>query len=177
MGAALAGLLVLGVLFSGALILFRIDLLGNRLVTDAVRDASEVAGEQVRTQISLTGDQVTNAGGSCELTATADNTGATSIATFDEMDLIIQFTTGDNLPQLLTFVTGDTPSTGEWAKRSIAGPFEPGIWNPDELMVLKARLSQLTGTGTTAIALTLGAPNGVTDLTTTDAFALPCPAT
>lgn len=179
MGIALAGLLIIGVLFSGALIIFRSDLLGNLLVTDAIKETSQLTGEQVRTRIDLTAVSIDTGDGNCNLTVTGDNTGSTSIADLDQMDAIVQFTTGDNLPQSLTYVTGDTPSatdgTGDWAKRSISGQFEPGIWNPDEELVLKGILDVSLGTVDTFATVTVSTPNGVTDtFTTTDVFSVPC---
>ena len=176
MGTALAGLLIIGVLLSGALIIFRSDLLGNLLVTDAVKESSQLTGEQVRTRINLTAASIDTGDGNCNLTVTGDNTGSMSIADFDKMDVIVQLTTGDTLPQRLTYVTGDTPSTtGDWAKRSISGQFEPGIWNPDEELVLKGRLDLSLGTVDTIATVTVATPNGVIDtFTTTDVFSVPC---
>jgi len=180
MGIALAGLLIIGVLFSGALIIFRSELLGNLLVTDALKEASELTGEQVRTRIDLTDFEIDTGDGKCILTVTGDNTGATSIADLGKMDVIVQFTTkfttGDNPPQRLTYVTGDKPSTtGDWAKRSISGEFEPGIWNPDETLILKGWLNLALGSVDITATVTVATPRGVTDtITASDVLTLPC---
>ena len=92
------------------------------------------------------------------------------------MDVIVQFTQANNAPQSLEYTTGGTPSsTGEWAKTvtSATDKFEPGLFNPGETMVIKAKLN-LTQAGDTSGILTVGTPNGVTD-TATFSLTTPCP--
>lgn len=163
MAASLAGLLIITVLFTAALIIFRTNLFTNAQIGDAIKEISNVTGERARTAIKLTtttGDQ----SGGCDTTRfKVENTGATSISNFSDMDVIVQFTTGNNQVQKLNYVTGDTPSTtGDWARILSPQDFEAGIFNPGEIMVITAILSITQAVSTGEGAVTVGTPNGIT---------------
>ena len=101
MASSLAGLLILVVFFTGALIMFRVNLLGNVLINAAMKESIDMSGDRARTAIEIpsssTGDDP------CDLTITIANTGTTAVTDFSRMDFIVQFTTGSNTPEKLTF--------------------------------------------------------------------------
>ncbi len=178
MGVSAAGLLILAVFLTGTLTMFRAELLGNLLISNAAREASRLAGDRVRTEISLKGATISTGGGSCTLTLTGDNTGATSIVDFPSMDFIILFPEGMNMPQQLIYSTGGSPvSTGGWVKGlgSVLNPdlYQPGILNPAETIVATAKL-YLPMPGDTSATVVLGAPNGITD-SLSFGLSSPCP--
>ena len=163
MGASLAGLLIITVLFTTALIIFRTNLFTNAQIGDSIKEISDVTGERARTVIKIsttTGDQ---SGGCDTARIQVENTGATSISNFSDMDVIVQFTSGDNQVQKLNYVTGNTPSTtGDWARSLSPQDFAAGIFNPGEIMVITAILSITQTVSTGEGAVTVGTPNGVT---------------
>ena len=155
MGVAAAGLLVIAVFLAGAFMTYRTTLSGKMLVNEAASASSQMVGERTRTAIditSATGD------GACNLTVDVDNTGATSIIEFAQMDLIAQFPSANNAPQSMIFTEAVLPGLDEWAVTSITGAYEPGIFNPGETMTLEAKISLVEASGGT---LTVGTPNGI----------------
>ena len=162
MGASIAGLLVLAVFFTAILVMFRTTLLSDVLLSDANREATNLSGERARTTFDIT---TTTGDGSCTITVTGDNTGTTSVVDFALMDVIVQYTSGSNFPEQLTFTTASAPaSTGEWAEVAISGNFLPNILNPGETLTIQAMLTLQTSDSTGTV--TVGTPNGVTDTST-----------
>jgi hypothetical protein len=100
------------------------------------------------------------------LRVTVDNSGQTKLASFDKWDFIVHYCDSDG-----TYYTRWLPYTdgvlgdNEWQKARIGlnGPteyFEPGILNPEEDMVILAKLSPPPGDGTTGEVI-VATPNGV----------------
>ena len=87
MGAAIAGLLIMAVFFTGVLMMFRTTLFGNVIISNSMKEANQLSGEQARTDIRLTGASITTGDGYCKLTVTGDNKGAISISDYDRMDI------------------------------------------------------------------------------------------
>ena len=60
MGASLAGLLIITVLFTSTLVIFHTNLFSNAQIADAIKEITNVTGERARTIIRIsttTGDQ------------------------------------------------------------------------------------------------------------------------
>lgn len=102
------------------------------------------------------------------LQVTVDNSGQTKLASFSKWDLIVHYYGGDG-----TYYTEWLPYTeealgdNEWQKARIClngQPefFEPDIMNPEEELVILAKLSPLPGDATTG-EITIATPNGVFD--------------
>jgi len=168
--------LILAVFLTGVLMMSRTTLFGNMLTSNAMKESAQLLGERARTEMSLKTPTITTADGSCTLTVTGDNTGSTAITDFPLMDVIVQFAPGANDPQRLNYTTGDSPpSTGDWAKNltpfSTSDKFQPGIFNPGETVIIKAKLAA-TVVGDTTGTVTVAAPNGVID---TASFSLTTP--
>ncbi|MCH7799958.1 MAG: hypothetical protein IIC24_00285 [Chloroflexi bacterium] len=161
MASSLAGLLIMGVFFTGALMMFHTSLFGNVLISNAMKEAVDLSGDRARTAIEIPssiGD------GTCNLTINIANTGTTAISGFSKMDIIVQFVTGNNSPHKLTFAKGNSPANeGEWTVSAISGQFEPGILNPGEILTVKAKLALVEASSG---VLTVGTPNGITDTRT-----------
>ena len=104
------------------------------------------------------------------LRVTVDNSGQTKLASFSKWDFIIHYRDGSG-----TYYTKWLPYTdgalgnNQWEKARIClngqpELFEPGIMNPEEELVILAKLSPLPGDATTG-DITVATPNGVYDLT------------
>ena len=158
MGAAVAGLLLLGVFFTGQAIMSRSSLYGNLLVATATKEAIRLSGERARSLIAIAG---TNTDGLCNLTLDVDNTGAVSIRDPSLMDVVVQFAGGSTSTQRLVYVGSGPLALGEWTANSISGQFEPGIFNPGETMQISGKISLAVPESTGTV--TVGTPNGVID--------------
>ena len=108
----------------------------------------------MRTVIGVTS---TSVDGACGLTVDAENTGATSIRRFPEMDVILQFPTGNNPASAMVYTT-EVPNLGQWTVTFISGVFEPGVWNPGENLTIQAQVPLLEDGGG---IVTISTPNGV----------------
>ena len=158
MGAAVAGLLLLGVFFTGQAMMSRSTIHGNLLMAIATKEAIRFSGERSRTVIAING---ASTDGSCNLTVDVDNTGAVSIKDLPIMDVVVQYPGGSTAAQRLVYVNAGPLALGEWTPNSISGQFDPGIFNPGETMQFSGKLS-LSGPESTG-TVTVGTPNGVID--------------
>ncbi|MBC8281730.1 MAG: hypothetical protein H8E48_13175 [Chloroflexi bacterium] len=160
MGSSLAGLLILAVLLTASLMIWRVNLSGNDLVSSASRNALQLEGERARTVPSITsakGDRNNN-----PLAVTVKNDGATSAAAsdFDKMDLVVFYDSAAQPPVRLTYTSNNPPPAGQWTNTAISGTFEPDVWNPAEDLTIAATL---VGGTCAPGTLTVGFPNGITD--------------
>jgi hypothetical protein len=96
---------------------------------------------------------------------TVKNTGQTKLYDFNKWDFIIRYTdaSGADHAEWLPYTDG-VLGNNQWQKVRIGfnGPiefFEPGILNPEEELVILAKLNPLPGSATTA-DVTVAAPNG-----------------
>ena len=156
--------------------LFRSTLFGNVVTSNAIKEATQLVGERNRTEISIQSAAINTSSGSCILVVTGDNEGATSVSDFSMMDVIVQFGEANNYPRRFTYTTGDSPSSaGDWAKElvSTSDLFQPGIFNPGEIIVIRGKLS-LPEANDTAGTVTVGTDNGVID---TASFSITTPCT
>jgi hypothetical protein len=146
------------VFFTGALIMFRVNLLGNVLINAAMKESIDMSGDRARTAIEIPSSS--SGDDPCDLTITIANTGTTAVTDFSRMDFIVQFTSGSNTPDKLTFAESGALNPGEWTVSSISGQMEPGILNPGETLTVEVKLDLAeAGFG----VLTVGTPNGITD--------------
>ena len=102
------------------------------------------------------------------------NNGQTKLSDFAKWDVIVQYydSGGTYYVKWLPYVTG-TPGDNQWTKKGIylnaegqtPEVFEPGILNPEEEIVIEAKLSPSVGAGTTNLIVT-STPNGIPASTT-----------
>jgi len=147
MGPSIAGLLVMAVFFSGLMILFRATLLGEMVVSRAMTDSAQYSLRRSNTDLRITNANMV-LGNECNVAVVVENRGKTSIVDFPHMDVIVQFSGGNNISQRLTYNSSGSPSSsGEWARSFPAGSnlFEPGIFNPGETMLVSGQLTLLPG--------------------------------
>ena len=146
--------------------------LSQGILTTADTAAISVESISVREgEIMRTGLEVTRAAKlswSDYFRATVKNSGQTKLASYDKWDIILNYedNSGNMCSQWLLY-TSSFPSNNEWEKARIGlnGPtefFEPGILNPDEEMVILARLLPSIGANTDGV-ITFTSPNGIYD--------------
>lgn len=150
----MAGLLILAVFLASSLMSLRTSLFGNLQMSDAAKASSRLLGERIRTVIGVTS---TNVDGACGLTIEIENTGATAVHSFPEMDVIFQYPLGINQAAAMVY-TSSAPILGQWTAASISGGYEPTTWNPGERLTIQTQVPLLEpGDG----VVTIGTPNGV----------------
>ena len=156
METSIAALIILTVVLFGVLTLTHAYLSAQDTILESWREMEERLGERARTQISSVGAETKNNGLTVEVTLR--NEGDTKLADFDQWDVIVQYDTGGGQRfKWLSYVTG-VPVLDQWSE-DIGEVFEPGIFNPGEVMTITIGVSPaITPTGQAIIAT----PNGIT---------------
>ena len=102
------------------------------------------------------------------LRVTVDNSGQYKLGDYDKWDLIVRYddSGGSRYSEWLPYTEG-TPGDNEWQKAGIClggQPefFEPDLLNPQEELIILAKLNPLPGDATSA-NLTITTPNGISD--------------
>jgi hypothetical protein len=132
----------------------------------SVESISVREGEIMRTGLEIThAEQLTWAD---YVRATVKNSGQTKLASYDKWDVILSYEdSGNSTYSRWLPYSGSLPANNQWYKARIGlcGPtefFEPGILNPNEEMVILAKLAPPPGANT-AGDITITTPNGIYD--------------
>jgi hypothetical protein len=167
METAIVAVVCIALVVFGALTMLQTSLSSIDLVNEAWREREETMQQIARTNISTVSANVTDNGTIVQVTIR--NEGQIQLKDFDAWDVIVQYRrdTGELLIRRLLYVKGE-PGSNQWTVRGIylnaavgrREMFEPGIFNPDEEMVIRMRLDPAVGVGTTNRA-TIATPNGV----------------
>ncbi|MDP2917647.1 MAG: hypothetical protein Q8O16_06940 [Dehalococcoidia bacterium] len=130
-------------------------------------NVSQIDEKILRTNISVLG---TSQPSSARVELSLRNSGQIKLNDFDKWDFIIQYTDGGGnyFVKWLPYTTG-SPADNQWGVKGIymdasggdAEVFEPGILNPGEEIILRARVNPSVGEGTTNM-VTVSTPSGVT---------------
>jgi archaellum component FlaF (FlaF/FlaG flagellin family) len=105
------------------------------------------AGQQVRTQLTIT--DVSHS--SPYVDVDLRNDGSTSLAEFNRMDVLVEYTSGTGASVLawIPYIDG-SQTANTWIVQSIVNDaFEPGILNPSETLEMRIQLDPTVGAGTT----------------------------
>lgn len=167
METAIVAVVCIALVMFGALTMLQASLSSADLVNEAWRERDQTIMEISMTDILALRTNVTEAGSIVEIIL--KNEGEARLKDFERWDVIVQFraATGDLFIKHLSYVE-DAPGNNQWMVRGIyldtaAGSpeiFERRIFNPDEEMVIRMRLSPAVGGNTTSLA-TIATPNGV----------------
>ena len=105
------------------------------------------SAEQMRTRLTIT--NVTSS--SPYVDADLQNDGSTTLASYDRMDVLVQYTTGGGSPALAWIpYTNGALAPNTWTVQNIINDaFEPGILNPGETLRIRIWLDPPAGGGTT----------------------------
>ncbi|MCL0093922.1 hypothetical protein M1O53_02955 [Dehalococcoidia bacterium] len=167
METAIVAIVCIALVMFGALTMLQTSLSSVDMVNEAWREREQTMQEIAMTDISSLSTNVTDAGAIVEITL--KNEGESKLKDFGRWDVIVQYrdTTTTLLIKRLLYVEGE-PGNDQWTVKGIyldaaaSNPevFEPGIFNPDEEMIIRMRLDPPVGVGTTNLA-TIATPNGV----------------
>jgi len=165
---AIAALIVLTVVLFGVLTIVQGHLSSQDAILESWREMEERTGGRARTQISAIGAGTESQGSTVKVTI--KNEGETKLADFDQWDVVVQYyrATGDCLMEWLPYTETIPPEENRWtvvgiyldASTSTAEIIEPGILNPDEEILIQAKVNPPVGPHTTNLA-TIATLNGI----------------
>ena len=164
MGASIAGLLVLGLLFTGMLILFRTSLLDDTRMVNNTKEETILEDERARTSleiISTNALEVFRCDTGVELIVR--NNGRIPVKEFEQMDVLTWYTPegAPTRTEPFAFTAGNLEK-GQWSVGGIS-PNNGSPWfDPGETATLLWRFLQAQQESTAGY-LTVVTPNGVAD--------------
>ena len=172
MESVIVAIFCIALILFGALTISQASLSSTDTIAAAWRQMEKTSGEIARTNISSLGAETQSAGTIVQVTL--ENAGETKLEDFDKWDVIVQYydASSNYLIKRLPYYTkaGDSGvwEDNEWKVEGIyldAGTsdpevFDPGIFNPDEEMIIQMKVDPAVGTGTTNLAI-VATPNGV----------------
>ena len=156
MDTALSGLIIIMILLLAVITLSYSFLSTQEAVVDSWQEMEERMEERVRTDLLPIG-AVPSSGGAY-VYVTLRNEGSTKLTDFDQWDVIVQYdSTGDGNCDVVDWFS----YYGEWSE-DIGDIFEPGIFNPGELMTITIGVSPEVTLTTTNNRVIIATPNGIT---------------
>ena len=153
----------MGVFFTGVLMMYQATLFGNVVVSNAMKESSNLELARSRTLLGITeisGGTSNPPTFRCFMEVAVANQGSESIADFQRMDVIAHFEGKAPMSFKYTNLVTGAMDSGYWNIEIDPAiyPFEPSIFNPGE----KATITGKIGLGSqTLIAAVVGTPNGV----------------
>lgn len=161
MESGLPALMIAAIMMLSTVMMARGGYLGADSIGQSLRESEARYGQQNRTGITVTNATVDGTG--ANVTFTVRNDGATPIASFDAMDLVVQYfdETSARRDVWIPYTSGALAANTWTAGNFSNDVFEPGILNAGETMDITARLNPVVGPATTNWA-TIGTEKGVT---------------
>ena len=164
MGASLASLLVLTVLFLGVMVLFKYSLLEDTGIVNTMNAGANSEGERARSSLEILSTKALDVF-RCDtgVELTVRNNGQIPVKEFEQMDVLTWYTPegGSTATETFTFSAGNLEK-GQWSVGGIS-PNNASPWfEPGETATLLWRFLQPQQEATSAY-LTVVTPNGVAD--------------
>lgn len=172
METVIVSVVCIALILFGAVSLAHSALLAADTVGTSWREMESSAGERARTELSLLDTSSEEQGAVLEVTL--ENEGSTRLSGFPGWDVVIQYydSDGDYHIQWLPYSASE-PGANQWTVSGIfmEAPktpeiFEPGILNPGEEVVIRARVSPPVEEQETMMVVST--PNGVVTSITFD---------
>ena len=153
----------MGVFFTGVLMMYQATQFGNLLVSNAMKESSNLELARSRTLLGITeisGGTSDPATLACVVTVAVANQGSESIADFQRMDMIAHFEGKAPMSFKYTNLETDAMDEDHWNIQIDPAiyPFEPSIFNPGEKATIYGKIGSVPQT---LIAAVVGTPNGV----------------
>jgi len=159
METAIAALIILTVVLSGVLTITQVYLSSQDAILESWREREERRGERARTQISAVGAEMQEPWDNI-VDVTLRNEGDTKLADFDQWDVIVQYdSTGDGNHDVVKWLSYDSGTWDKWSE-DIRNVFEPGIFNPREVMTITLVVTPSIWQPSTNMVI-IGTPNGI----------------
>lgn len=160
MESGLPALMIAAILMLSSVLIARGGYLGADAIGQTIRESESRYGQQNRTGLTITATAIDGSG--ANITVTVRNDGATSMADWAAMDVLVQYfgETGTRYDKWLSFANvlgSDTWTTGPFT----SDVFEPGILNQGESLEMQLRVNPVVGAATTNRVI-IGTERGVT---------------
>ena len=171
MSNVITGLFIIAILLSGVMMLSQAGIVSLRQTVDAWDGLQTRQSAILLTRLSVADTTHTPP----QADITLQNTGQVHMATFSAWDVFVQYytTSGTYYIKRLTYTTAASPGDNEWTvtgiytneSASTTEVFQPNIFDPDEYLVVRMKLSPAARTSQVNYA-TIAVSNGVTVSTT-----------
>ena len=166
MATAIVSIICIALIVVGGMVMSQGILTSADTAALSVEEISARESEIMRTKVDTL--RAENLSWADLLRVTVDNSGQTKLASFGKWDFIVHYQDSDDnyYTKWLPYTDGAL-GDNEWEKARIClngQPefFEPGIMNPEEELVILAKLSPLPGNATTGDII-VSTPNGIED--------------
>ncbi len=168
METVVAALIIIALVLFGMLTLAHGYLSAQDQILESWQAMEARVGEQSRTSLLPVRAEALGVGDVVEITVRND--GHTKLADYQQWDVILQYDAASSrVTEWCPYAGAAEPAPNQWtvtgiyldAQRDIAEVYEPGILNPGEEMVIRARISPPVMEGTTNVA-SIATPNGIT---------------
>lgn len=157
----LPALMIAAILMLSTVMISRGGFLGADAIGQSLRESESRYGQQNRTGLTVTGTSIDGTG--ANITITVRNDGATTVADYAGMDVMVQYfgETGTRYDKWIAYTSGAL-SADKWTTGTFTSDvFEPGILNTGESVQILIRVNPVIGAGTTNRAI-IGTDKGVT---------------
>jgi hypothetical protein len=157
----LPALMIAAILMLSTVLISRGGYFGADAIGQTLRESEARYGQQNRTGLTVTGTSIDGTG--ANITITVRNDGATTIADYAGMDVMVQYfgESGTRYDKWLAFTSGAL-SADRWTTGAFTSDvFEPEMLNQGESMEILVRVNPVVGPGTTNRVI-IGTDKGVT---------------
>jgi hypothetical protein len=170
MSSLIPGLLIIASFLVASMIMFGTFLFISTTQSESLKDLGKVSRERVGSAIGISSASITSSapGSSTDITVSVDNTGSQSVADFNQMDVIVQYTdSSDNLVRRSLGYNDSGIGNNQWTQ-GVPGVtpdiLNPGMWDSDETFTMDLRVAPDVKSGTSAV-IVVGTPQGASDQT------------
>ncbi len=157
----LPALLIAAILMLSTVLMARGGFLGADAIGQSLKTSQTSYAEQNRTTLTVTSTSIDPTG--ANITITIRNDGQTPVASFANMDVVLQyFVAGGARYNVWVPYTSGPLAANTWTTGVFTNDvFEPGILNTGESVQILIRVNPVVGPGTTNLAV-IGTEKGVT---------------
>lgn len=157
----LPALMIAAILMLSTVMISRGGFLGADAIGQTLRESESRYGQQNRTGLTVTGAAIDGSG--ANVTVSVRNDGATSIADYAAMDVIVQYfgETGTRYDKWIAYTSGALASDTWTLGAFTSDVFDPGILDSGESVDIQIRINPVAGTGSTNRVI-IGTEKGVT---------------
>jgi hypothetical protein len=170
MSSLIPGLLIIASFLVASMIMFGTFLFISTTQSESLKDLGKVSRERAGSVISISSASITSStpGSSTDITVSVDNTGSRSVADFNQMDVIVQYTdSSDNLVRRSLGYNDSGIGNNQWTQ-GVPGVtpdiLNPGMWDSDETFTMDLRVAPDVKSGTSAV-IVVGTPQAASDQT------------
>lgn len=165
MATVLAGMLVMTTFLLTSMMMFGTFLSTSVSQGESLKALAGVSIKRLGSALTITSASVVTPGGP-DVAVQVDNSGTQSVVRFGELDVILKYTDTDNNAALRYLLyTSGALGNNQWTIATtgvLPDSFNPGMWDPGEILPIDLRVSPAIKAGTAA-EVVVGTQWGVND--------------